>query len=432
MVNTDQENHDRQMALSAFNHFMKQDRGGVNTPHRWYQVRNEAQTGGEPEILIYDVIESIFGVSPADFMQDLAKIDAPAITVRINSPGGDVFGGIAILNALRGHDAQITTVVDGVAASIASVIAMGGDEVVMNKNSQMMIHNAWDIVIGNADELQQAADRLRGFSANIASVYAERAGGSVADWQALMDAETWYTADEAVAAGLADRVLVDTQKDSAMASYPRASAFDLSKFRYAGRQAAPAPQIAARAQTPPPVQVEENEGKEPVVATLTESALQKLGLDADADEDAIEAAIDEKIAAAETQPEPEPVTPPEPTPEQITQAAAKFNLTVMDKAVADQMVEQARLGAEARAQQLAEADERTIVDALKNGKITAASSPTWREQLGKNRETTLALLAAMPENRAMATAEIGYGAANEDTSVDPEMETLLAKVTGKA
>jgi ATP-dependent protease ClpP protease subunit len=201
----------------------------------WYTIKAlaDGSDDGPAEILIYDEISPMWGVSAADFVRDLAAIDASEITVRINSPGGSVFDGIAILNALRGHDATITTVVDSLAASIASVIAMGGDRVVMNKNSSMMIHNAWDLAVGNADELQQAADRLRGFSTNIASIYADKAGGTVDDWQALMDAETWYTADEAVAAGLADETIVETVKTP---SYARAS---LERFKYAGREAAP-------------------------------------------------------------------------------------------------------------------------------------------------------------------------------------------------
>lgn len=399
---------------------------------QWYTVRNALADDGPPEILIYDVIDSMFGVSAADFVRDLAKIDAPAITVRINSPGGAVFDGIAILNALRGHDAKITTVVDGIAASIASVIAMGGDEIVMNKNSQMMIHNAWDLVIGNADELQAAADRLRQFSENLASIYADRAGGSVADWQALMDAETWYTADEAVAAGLADLVLVETVKETAMASYTRPDAFDLSKFRYPGRQAAPAPQIAARAQAPQPVEAEVTEktggGHMP---TLNEGLAELFGTEPDADDETILAAAKEALderAAGDQQAEPEPVA--EPTGEQITAAAAKLGLTVVDTTVLASLQAKAEAGEAARAQQLREDDDRIINDALAKGKITPATTGTWRAELAKNRDSVAVLLETMPENKALAMTEVGHAFAAEGTELDAEMEHTLAMITG--
>jgi ATP-dependent protease ClpP protease subunit len=402
----------------------------VNRQKSWYSVKNTLATDdGPPEVLIYGEIDSYFGVSAADFVRDLAKIDAPEITVRINSIGGDAFDGVAILNALRGHDATITVVVDGIAASIASVIAMAGDQIVMNQNSQMMVHNAWAVSIGDANDMARTADMLGRQNTNIASIYAARAGGTVEDWLAVMDEETWMTADEAVESGLADRVSQPSEQENLLIA-ARASAFDLSKFKYPGREAAPAPRIAARAQTPQPVEAEVTEGKEPIVATLTESVLQKLGLDAEADESAIEAAIDEKIAAAETKSEAPPEAP-EPTVDQLPQVAAKFGLTVLDKTVHDRLVADAALGAQAHARMVAEDQEHTIRAALEGGQITPASADTWRAQLKENPAGVKALLETMPKNSAVPVAAVGYGAGREDTSVDPEMETALAKIVGQ-
>src|SRR5690606_8034659 len=102
------------------------------------------------------------------------------------------------------HQAHVTVIVDSLAASIASVIAMAGDRVVMAKNATMMIHDGHGLSIGNAADMREMADLLDKVSDNIASVYAERAGGDVAEWRERMRAETWYSADEAVSAGLAD------------------------------------------------------------------------------------------------------------------------------------------------------------------------------------------------------------------------------------
>ncbi|MGV9779791.1 head maturation protease, ClpP-related, partial [Streptosporangium sp. NPDC003464] len=174
------------------------------------------------------------------------------MTLRVNSPGGDVFDGIAIMNTLRSHPARVTTHVDSLAASIASVIAMAGDRIVMQPHSQMMIHDAAGMCIGNATDMHEMAAMLDRQSDNIAAVYAERAGGTVADWRERMRAETWLSAEEAVAAGLADEVAPrrDTDKDKA----PVENAWDLSIFRYAGREHAPAPVASAATPETPPVE----------------------------------------------------------------------------------------------------------------------------------------------------------------------------------
>jgi ATP-dependent protease ClpP protease subunit len=405
----------------------------VNEHKPWYSVKALAPgaDASEPaEILIYDEISPVWGVSAADFVRDLAAIDTERITVRINSPGGSVFDGIAILNALRGHPADVTCVVDSLAASIASVIALGGDRLVMNQNSQMMIHNAWNVVAGNADELQKAADTLRSFSTNIASVYAEKAGGTIEDWQALMDAETWYTADEAVAAGLADEAM--TAKNPAageIASYARAS-FDLSKFKYGGRDAAPAPIILARTKTPlASVEAEVTpKEKETPVATLNESLVEKLGLDAAADDEAILAKVielAERPAKAD-----EPAPPADPTPDQISTAAAKFGMTMVDKVqyestVAAVAAMQARDAAQAKAD-----DERIVDDAIKAGKLAPANKATWLALMDKDRVGIRANLAQIPAG-LIPVAEMGHGVGSELDHLDAEMSAGYARITGK-
>lgn len=172
---------------------------------RWFEIRNRV-AAGTAEVHVYgDVGEG--GVTAAEFIRELAGIDAGAITVRINSGGGQVFDGLAIHNALRSHPARVTVYVDALAASIASVIAMAGDWVVMREHSQLMIHDArnW---LGDASpqELREMADFLDRQSDNLADVYVRRAGGTRAQWRERMRQDTWYTAEEAVAAGLADEV----------------------------------------------------------------------------------------------------------------------------------------------------------------------------------------------------------------------------------
>lgn len=215
-----------------------------------------ASTSGVAKIHLYDPIDSYggyWGVSASEFVQALDALpdDTSEIRLHINSPGGEVFEGIAIMNALRNHPASVTAVVDGLAASAASFIAVSADKVLMNPNTELMIHDAWGIAIGPAEDMHSMGDRLNALSDNIASVYAARTGGAAADWRPAMLAETWYSASEAVAAGLADGILgqedveaPDDEEpiDPAAAEQARA-AFDLGMFTYPGRASAPGPTL---------------------------------------------------------------------------------------------------------------------------------------------------------------------------------------------
>lgn len=161
--------------------------------------------GDVPVLRIYDEI-SWYGVTALDVIAELDKITEPAVRVELNSPGGDVFDGIAIHNALRAHQAVVTVRVDGIAASIASVIAQAGDVRIMQPAAQMMIHNAWGLVVGDHNDHSEMAELLAQQDQVIAGIYAARSGRPVDEFTALMEAETWLTDQAAVDAGLADQV----------------------------------------------------------------------------------------------------------------------------------------------------------------------------------------------------------------------------------
>lgn len=206
----------------------------------WYQI--EALAGADTATVhIYDEV-GYFGVTAADFIADLHGIAARNIDLRISSPGGSVFDGFAIFEALRAHPARVTTYVDSLAASIASVIALAGDRVVVGEFAEFMVHEASGLAIGNADEMRQMAEDLDRESTRIASVYAGRTGGTVDEWRSRMRAETWFSADEAVEAGLADEVARPARQ--AEEDVPAMAAkWDLSIFAYAGRENAPPPNL---------------------------------------------------------------------------------------------------------------------------------------------------------------------------------------------
>ncbi len=170
----------------------------------WFSIQAKAESD-QAEVLIYDYI-GWGGVSAADFAKQLKDVSAKTINVRINTPGGDVFDGLAIFNSLKAHGAQIHVKVDGIAASIGSIIAMAGHSITMGESAFMMIHNPWAVAIGNAADMRDMAATLDKIGGSLADIYAKRADVSAAQAQSWMDAETWFTAQEAKDAGLADVV----------------------------------------------------------------------------------------------------------------------------------------------------------------------------------------------------------------------------------
>lgn len=204
---------------------------------------------GVATMRLYDPIDDWggdWGVSAKEFASALGALpeDVHTIQLHINSPGGLVFEAVTILNQLRQHSARVVAIVDGLAASAASYIAVGADEVIMAPNTQLMIHDAWGLAIGNAADMRGTADLLDRLSNNIAAIYASKAGGTTEDWRTAMLAESWYSAQEAVDAGLADSVL--GAEPAADAPADALASVDTSTWKYQNRDEAPAPLISAK------------------------------------------------------------------------------------------------------------------------------------------------------------------------------------------
>ena len=201
----------------------------------------------ETDVFVFDEIGGSFGVDAKIFAEDLNAITTPRINLRLNSPGGSVFDGMAIGNALRHHPAHVTAYVDGIAASAASVIALGADEIVTMPGGQWMLHDASMTIEGNESELTKGATHLGRQSDNIADMYAKRMGITATEARQMMLDETWAFADESVALGLADRVggPNPAKKVPADLTERMARSHDLTQwgYRYHGRAAAPAPRI---------------------------------------------------------------------------------------------------------------------------------------------------------------------------------------------
>ncbi|QDH92448.1 capsid maturation protease [Gordonia phage Dmitri] len=387
---------------------------------RWFDFRNAAdEDTGPVELLIYDEIDPFWGVAAAELVRELARIDADReLKVRINSPGGDVYEGIAILNALRGRDGKVTTVVDGLAASIASVIAMAGSEIVMMPNSEMMIHDPWMLTIGDAEDMQTAADNLGRIADNLASIYADRTGGTAEEWRAIMRAETWYSAAETVEAGLADRVEEVATEDQKTAAQKAAARFDLSIFNYkhAGRAEAPAPAALAHTRTSA-AEAEVPTGKEATMATLKEGLAERLGTDADADDETMLAAIDEALA--------ERAAPEAPAPE-AQPAAAKLSdgVVAIDAATLADLQAAARRGDEARAEQERVDRVSAVENAVRTGRITPAQKASWLDRVEKDPSEKAVLESLAP---VYPVAELGHAIGTEYTNDPDPYEAIYGK-----
>ncbi|MET3349636.1 UNVERIFIED_ORG: ATP-dependent protease ClpP protease subunit [Arthrobacter sp. UYEF1] len=394
----------------------------------WFRMETD-EAGTSAEVYIYDVIDSFWGVNAADFVRELQALDVDTINLRVNSPGGSVYDGVAIMNALRRHPANIIATVDGLAASAASFIIQAADEVVMGKNTELMIHDASAICWGNAKDMADTAQILDRISGTIAGIYAERAGGTADEWREAMLAETWYTAEEAVTAGLADRVDTGDEADP-----DATNRFDLSIFAHAGRRNAPAPAVntsherrpglslsngsplaaaahmVAKTIPTPPAEPKDNttpleKGPDAMSEAVTKGLRERLGIPAAAnlDDTGLLSALDEALAEQE-------VTP-------TATAAPAPGTVVLDAAQYEDLVASAADGRTARQQQLADNRTALVNAAVEDGRIAPARREHWVNALAADpgMSETLAGL----EKGLVPLAAAGYvGGVDESTDED--------------
>lgn len=208
-------------------------RTAVNGTGSWYKIAN--QSSGATRVDIYDEI-GFWGVMAQDFVTELGRVRGD-LEVHINSPGGDVFDGVAIYNAMIQHKGDVAVYIDGLAASAASFIAQAArpGKLLIAKTATMMIHNGFGLVVGDANDMRKMADVLDDQTANIASIYADRTGKPIAHWSALMNEESWFIGQKAVDQGLADGLIGDDGHQPASVS----ADWDLSVFRNTPTQLLP-------------------------------------------------------------------------------------------------------------------------------------------------------------------------------------------------
>jgi ATP-dependent Clp endopeptidase proteolytic subunit ClpP len=185
----------------------------------WYEIKASADKTGA-EIYLYDEIGG-WGISAKDFIAEVKALSGQPISLHIHSPGGSILDGHAIYNALLRHKGGLTIQIDGLAASMASVVAMAGRPVRMAENAFLMIHNPWSVSMGDSEQMRKDADLLDRMRDGLVNIYAQKTGKDEGDIEEMMDAETWLTAAEAKDMGFVDEI---TDR------LDMAASFDLHKF----------------------------------------------------------------------------------------------------------------------------------------------------------------------------------------------------------
>ncbi|AEV51858.1 head maturation protease, ClpP-related [Prescottella equi] len=358
------------------NPFLRNPQAHKRTPVR-AELPETRTSGTVATLRLYDPIDSwgeFWGISAKEFTAALDELPdtITEIELLINSPGGEVWEALAILNSLRRHKARVVAIVEGIAASSASFIAAGVDELRIVENAQFFIHKAWGMCVGNEHDMTRMAADLAHEDRNIASIYASKAGRDVDSWLADMSEETWFSADEAVTAGLANSVIPAREDTGAQNAMNR---FDLSAL---SRKRATTNSSAAEA---------EANQKEGPMATLQEALAERLGTAVDADEDTLIAALDEALEEQTTTPTGAGAgTETDLTPEQVANYASQHGLVVVDRAQHEDYIAAATEGRAARAQQIREADEALVDGAIRAGKFGPARRDHWLNSLRADRD----------------------------------------------
>jgi len=359
-------------------------------------------SNGVATLRLYDVIDAWggdWGISAGEFGAALDALPDGVAEIRllINSPGGEVWDGLAILNALRSHPARTVAIVEGIAASAASFVAAGCDEMVMSRNSEVYIHNAIGYASGDADVMRAAAEDLERLDRNIASIYAEKSGQSIDYWLAEMPKDRFMTAEEAVESGLADRIEGGSDAPTARAR------FDMSIF---ARPRAALPDL------PSSTEPGDSNRKDDLVAyeDLTAGLRERLGVtETTLTDDELLAALDESLAEradTEAATAAEAALAPTAAEAALAPTVAEGAVVVEAGAFAE-LQRQAALGATAHATQQTERREGIVQNAINEGRIAPASRAHFLALLGKDEAGTVAALATFPKG-TIPVAEIGH------------------------
>ncbi|WDZ87193.1 head maturation protease, ClpP-related [Micromonospora cathayae] len=394
----------------------------------WYRI--EAKATRSAVVSIYDEI-GWTGTTAKDFAAELRALDVDEITLRLNSPGGDAWDGIAIYNALRDHQATVHVVVDGLAASAASFIAQAGGRITMNRGAQMMIHDAAGLAIGNARDMRDMAEVLDRVSDSIAGIYADRSGRPAGQFREAMARDTWYTAAEAVEAGLADEVAdPDGPTAATNSSQPKVTAAEAARRIH-----------AAALKVTPTVQVG-NEHEKGAGRMDPAKIREALGLAPGASDDEVRATLGASglvgNSTSPTGPAPAPTPQPTPTPspgsptpapdapapQPTPRPSAAGGQMVIDQAAWDAQQDTIRRLEAAEARRRREERDQVINQAVQDGKFPPARKQHYERVWDADPEGARELIAGLAKN-VVPVAALGYAGDGTDADFDLEFAGLF-------
>jgi len=376
---------------------------------RWYAMELTEEAA---EISIFDTIGG-WDFTVKDFKRDFDAIKkSKKLRLLLNSPGGDVFDGMAIYNLLAGYRDKLSVEVLGVAASIASVIALAGRELIMAQGSYLMIHNPSGIVVGNAGDMRKTAETLDKIAGQMANIYAGKSYLSREEVLAAMEEESWYTAAEAVEAGFADRV-EDRGQIAALA-------FDMRQFNY-GR----VPEIlASRPAVDGGDEIQNKGGEEmrtlnEILVALSELSEEETAKATDEDKQRIAQIFDfagleaKNVGLVETV---------EALQRKVALQEEKINLLLTENQEKTRQLDELK-----RARSLAEKDQ-VIEKALSEGRITPRNRAQWEAQYDKDPEGTKKLLEAQQPVVDLSVRGTGAGGEESDELSEGEGKKILSKM----
>ena len=385
------------------------------------QIKNVANR----EATVYFYGEIGWDVDSGAFVRELADLDVDTIKLHVNSPGGDAYQGIAIMNALKTHPARVEAVVEGMAFSAASfVVAGGADRVVIHPGAEIMIHDAIMGAYGNSDEMQRSIERLDRISESIAQIYANRAGGDPADWREAMKAETWFTAEEAVDVGLADEIWTADEGETPLESVAASASSYAIINRFQGRRGAPPEKLFNHA----PLMG----GKDTSTVNFKQIVANKLGVKADnlTDEqvlNALDEVLNEQTETEETTqvnevknenltketdvaPEQEEPVQPDDDPA----SALDLEVVTLDKDTFDELQRAAAAGRELAEQRADDELVREVDNWVSEGRISNALRDRAIEAMRTNAEQARRVYGSNPVN-TIPRREVG-----SERTVEPE------------
>lgn len=395
----------------------------------------------QDELTVFILGEVGFEVSASDIIKELNSFEGDNIRLVVSSPGGDVYAGIAIMNALRNHSAYVTSYIEGYAASSASYIAIGGsDRVVMRPTAEIMIHSAWTSASGDASKLLKIANDLDRISRTIASVYEEKTGTSADYWLEVMQEDHWLSAQEAIECGLAD-VIEDSRADVEMTARAQ---LVLASLRTGNKPTNKDENMELKNEIAKVLGIStDDRSDETILAALTE-ALAEVEEEQVIDlidqeeipsaapeakneeaEEVEETGTEEVEETPEVEPEAEEEKPAEEETEEVEEPTEedKIETITLDVDTYNELTAAAKAGWD-RLEEIKNKDLEDEVDTwISEGRISASRRETIVSQIKKNPEAVRDIYSNIPAE-TIPRAAIGTSVEEEKTDVDPGREDV--------